>query len=73
MTVDELKKQAEFSYREPNSFKDITNNNDGDKLGGAEEDLSDVTYIGPYGDFGKQQQKKLNDAGLGWYNLWGLL
>ncbi len=73
MTVDELKKQAEFSYREPTAFKDITNNNNGDKIGPAEEDLTDVTYLGPYGDFGKTEQKKLNDAGLGWYNLWGLL
>ena len=37
------------------------------------DSLEDVTYIGPYGNWGKEEQKKLNDRGLGWYNLWGLL
>ena len=48
-----------------------TNTNNDDKK--DDIDLSDVTYIGPYGDWGKKEQKKMNDAGLGWYNLWGLL
>ena len=36
-------------------------------------DVSDTFYLGPYGDTGKKEQKKMNDAGLGWYNLWGIL
>ena len=50
-----------------------TNNNDDEK------DDNDTLYLGQYlpwtnyGDFGKEQQKKMNDAGIGWYNLWGLL
>ena len=48
-----------------------TNNDDEKKDDNV--DLSNVTYIGPYGDWGKEEQKKMNDAGIGWYNLWGLL
>ena len=52
-----------------------TNNNNNDD----EKDDNDTLYLGQYlpwtnyGDFGKEQQKKMNDAGIGWYNLWGLL